>query len=381
MGLFRALILILFSALFFYVSHQLTRFAELSLPLNLLVILWIAVVFGFILALPFFMLSNYRKKPQGWHDLYMALTHLALGYINFLTFFVIIRDILSFVVHTVNPEFDSETWYSAMGTLVLLILPLLLIFLGSLVILSGPRRKKVRLRFKDLAPDLEGLRILHITDLHISRSLPTKFILKLIEVCKKDPADLVVFTGDILDDDPKRFANDVKLLNQIPQRLGSFYVPGNHEYYWEGTHTLQAFRDLGFHVLTNECHSLKIGSSELQICGIPDPAARMFSLEAPDFKKLGSALKPHAFKVLLSHQPSLADQAAPLGIELQLSGHTHGGQFFPWNLLIGLFQKYGKGRYQIENLQLYVNQGTGYWGPRLRLGTYCEVAEIVLQKA
>lgn len=381
MGLFRALILILFSALFFYVSHQLTRFADLSLPLTLLILAWMTMVFGLILAMPFFMLSGARKKHQSWHDLYMALTHLALGYINFLAVFVILRDILAFATHVANPEFDSQIWYSATVTLALLILPVILIFLGSLVILSGPRRKKVPLRFKDLPLDLEGLRILHITDLHISRSLPTKFILKLIETCKKDPADLVVFTGDILDDEPKRFAADVKLLNQIPNRLGSFYVPGNHEYYWEGAHTIQAFRDLGFQVLTNECHSLKIGGSEMQICGIPDPAARMFSLEAPDFKKMGSALKSDAFKVLLSHQPSLADQAAPLGIHLQLSGHTHGGQFFPWNLLIGLFQKYGKGRYQIENLQLYVNQGTGYWGPKLRLGTYCEVAEIVLHKA
>ena len=87
-----------------------------------------------------------------------------------------------------------------------------------------------------------------------------------------------------------------------------------------------------------------------------------------------------SFKILLAHQPFIADEASHYGFHLQLSGHTHGGQFFQWNFLIGFFQKYAKGLYRLKSMQLYVNQGTGYWGPSLRLGTYCELTQIVLRK-
>lgn len=381
MGLFRAVILILFSGLYFYSAHQLTRFADLPLLANIAVLAFLAVIFGVVLAMPLYFWSIDRNNHKPWHDTFFACTHFALGYVNFLMVFVILRDLAAFVLNYVPTGIDANSIYDANAMAFMLVIPVACIIVGTLVVRAGPQLKKVDLKFKDLPKELEGLRILHITDLHISRSLPSHFIEKLVTLSKKNPADLVVFTGDILDDIPARYVDDMNLLKGIPSKFGSFYVPGNHEYYWQGTQTIGAFHKLGFKVLLNESHSLNLGNAELQICGIPDPAARGFQLEGPDFEKLARTLHPEAFKVLLSHQPSLADHAAPLGIQLQLSGHTHGGQFFPWNLLIGFFQKYGKGLYHIQNLQLYVNQGTGYWGPSLRLGTYCEVAEIRLLKA
>lgn len=378
MDFFRALVLILFAGLFFYVSHQLTRFADLGPLANISVIAFIALLFGLILTLPFYFWSLNHREHRSWHNVYYSLTHLAIGYVNFLVAFIIIRDVLSFVYHYATPDFNSEIWYNGTGTLVALILPLIFVTLGYLIVRSGPRLKKVHLKFPDLPPDLEGLRILHITDLHIGRNLPTNFVKKLVRVAQKHPADIVAMTGDMIDDVPVHYQEDLQLLKKIPHKYGVYYVPGNHEYYWHAERTIPEFHKLGFEVLINECRTLQVGSAKLQMCGIPDPAARLFKLDSPDFEKLAKTLAPPAFKVLLSHQPSLADKAAPLGIELQLSGHTHGGQFFPWNVLIGFFQKYGKGLYRILNLQLYVNQGTGYWGPNLRLGTYCEVAEITL---
>ncbi|MBS1969846.1 MAG: metallophosphoesterase [Bdellovibrionales bacterium] len=378
MGLFRAIVLILFSGLFFYSAHQLTRFADLPFLANAAVLLFLALVFGAVLALPLYFWAQDRNDHKPWHDTFFRLTHICIGYVNFLMVFIILRDLAAFVLNYVPVGFSTDSLYDANAMGVMLAIPFLCILLGTLVVRAGPRLLKVDLKFKDLPKELEGLRILHITDLHISRSLPTRFVEKLVALSKKNPADLVVFTGDILDDIPARYAADIALLKDIPSKHGSFYVPGNHEYYWQGTQTIGAFRNIGFNVLLNEARSLQFGNAELQICGIPDPAAHGFQLEGPDFEKLARALHPSAFKILLSHQPTLADQAAPLGIQLQLSGHTHGGQFFPWNLLIGFFQKYGKGLYHIQNLQLYVNQGTGYWGPSLRLGTYCELAEIRL---
>lgn len=381
MGLFRAIVLILFSGLFFYAAHQLTRFAELPFLANAAVLIFLSLVFGVVLAMPLYFWPQDRHNHKPWHDTFFATSHMAIGYINFLMVLIILRDLFAFAANYLPLGISNNSLYNAQSMEVMLVLPVAMIILGTLVVRGGPRMKKVALQFNDLPKELEGLRILHITDLHISRSLPTHFIEKLVALCRQHPADLVVFTGDILDDIPARYQDDMELLKNIPSKFGSYYVPGNHEYYWQAEQSIGAFERLGFNVLINAAQTLKFGSAELQICGIPDPTAGMFQHEAPNFEKLKKSLNPPAFKVLLSHQPSLADQAAPLGIQLQLSGHTHGGQFFPWNFLIGFFQKYGKGLYKIQNLQLYVNQGTGYWGPSLRLGTYCELAEIHLMKA
>lgn len=382
MGTFRVVVLTLFCGLFFYSAHQLTRFADLPFAATAAILGFLMALFGVVLAMPLYFWAQDRNNHKPWHDVFFRITHIALAYVNFLLVFIILRDIAAFILHYApGLNFNIDVLYNAQATLVMLLIPVACIVLGTLVVRRGPQLTKVDLKFKDLPKELEGLRILHITDLHISRSLPTNFIEKLVEVCKKNSADITVYTGDILDDIPARYKEDIALLKDIPSRHGNFYVPGNHEYYWQGETAIHAFRNIGFNILLNSAATLKFGDSELQICGIPDPAARAFQLEGPDFEKLAKSLHPQAFKILLSHQPTLATQAAPLGIQLQLSGHTHGGQFFPWNLLIDFFQKYGKGLYHIQNLQLYVNQGTGYWGPSLRLGTYCELAEIRLLKA
>jgi predicted MPP superfamily phosphohydrolase len=369
MGKFRAIVFILFTSLFFYVTHQLTAYADLSPVGNAAILAILSFIFGLVMVMLLYFLPASQVNHKAWHDRFFHFAHMALAYMNFLLVLVFIRDLAALV------EFPR---YNAAEAWLLLIVPALMVITGTLVVKAGPRLKPVTLKFANLPKALEGLRILHITDLHISRNLPSSFIHKLVNVAKKNPADLVVYTGDILDDIPALYTKDTDLLKTIPSKYGNFFVPGNHEYYWQGEETLEVFKKLGFHVLINRSETVQIQDAQLQVCGIPDPAAKMNRLETPDFEKLAKELKPAAFKLLLAHQPNAADQAAPHGFDLQLSGHTHGGQFFPWNFLIGFFQKYGKGTYRIQNMQLYVNQGTGYWGPSLRLGTYCEVAEITL---
>jgi len=372
MGKFRAIATILFTSLFFYVTHQLTSYADLSSTANIAVIAFLSFVFGLVLVMMVYFLPASQVNHKAWHDRFFHFAHMALAYMNFLLALVLVRDLTALAG---IPQYDAiETWN-------LLALPAIMVITGTLVVKAGPQLVPVKLKFSNLPKALEGLRILHITDLHISRSLPSSFIHKLISVAKRNPADLVVYTGDILDDIPALYTEDTDLLKTIPSKYGNFFVPGNHEYYWQGEETLEVFKQLGFHVLINQSETVQIQDAQLQVCGIPDPAAKMSRLETPDFEKLAKELKPSAFKLLLAHQPNAADQAAPHGFDLQLSGHTHGGQFFPWNFLIGFFQKYGKGIYKIQNMQLYVNQGTGYWGPSLRLGTYCEVAEITLSRS
>lgn len=378
MGSFRVILVSLFIVVFFYVSHQLTRFADLSLAMVFFVNIFLLLMLAIILAQPLYFWADRRLEHKSWHDSFFKVAHLSMAYINFLVSFVILRDIAAFAGTYLTPSVDVNKGYGPEALGIILVLPLFLILLGTLVVKVGPQVKNIVLPFKNLPAGLAGLRILHITDLHISSSLPVSFVEKLVDRVNKLKPDVVVFTGDILDSQAIRHVHEFDLLKKIQSNFGSYYVPGNHEYYWEIAQGLAVFRAIGMKVLINETANLVINNSLLQISGVPDPAARMFKQEEPDFDKVAKSLNPEGFKILLSHQPSLANKAWDKGFSLQLSGHTHGGQFFPWNLLIGFFQKYPKGLYRIKDMQLYVNQGTGYWGPSLRLGTYCELTVITL---
>lgn len=367
-------------ALYYYLTHQVLKGTDMPWIMDLLVAGFIGTMFGMILALPLYFWMASRSDHKAWYDRFYFYTYLGLAYVNFLIFAVIFRDVLALGLYALQQNYDPAMIYNRTAMAVLLILPMLLILLGTCIVRVGVRHREVKIAHPELPEALENFRLLHITDLHIGDSLPTKFIEKLLETSSRRDVDAVVFTGDILDGDVQRFQSDMQLLKGLKSRYGTFYVPGNHEYYWQGHLSIDAFRSLGFEILINETRTLNVGDAILQISGVPDPAARTFQMEEPDFKKLATTLEPNAFNVLLSHQPWIADVASNEGFHLQLSGHTHGGQFFPWNYLVSFVQKYSKGLYRIGSLQLYVNQGAGYWGPSVRLGTHCELAEIVLTR-
>ncbi len=381
MNIFRMVVITLFSVIFIYICHQLTRFTGLSLGGTVRVILFLGAIFGLVLSMPLYFWSDRRLQHKPWHDAYFSATHFAMAYLNFLVSFVVVRDIAALVLNFTSYEVQSESLYDLNALGVMLVLPLILILLGTVIVRVGPKIKTIEIPFPHLPAAFDGFKILHITDLHISSGLPVKFVQKLAEGAQKVSADIVVYTGDILDSSAHRHLPEFEILKSIRGPDGVFYVPGNHEYYWRIDQALAAFRSIGAAVLLNQSFTIEKGTEKLQIAGIPDPAARMFQEELPDFQKLAPQLDKDSFKIFLSHQPFVADEAAKYGFDLQLSGHTHGGQFFPWNFLIGFFQKYAKGRYRVGNMQLYVNQGTGYWGPSLRLGTYCELTQIVLRKS
>ena len=386
--IFRWLPLVIFLVLFFYISHQLTAFTELSPTWTAGAVALTALPFVITMILPLFFWSFRKSRLKHWQEVLLHWIHFSMGYINFLFVYVVIRDIISSVLR-LSTSFDVSRFYDSRGLIVGWIFPFCLIILGNAVVRVGPSLKKVSLFFANLPPELENFRILHITDLHIGTSLPLAFVERLKKLTQTVPADMVVFTGDIVDGNAHQHHREIELLGQIKSRYGSFYVPGNHEFYWKAEEIFAAIQNMGATILMNQNKILEVGTSnstspstaKLQISGLVDPAAGMLSMEGPNFDKTTQGQDPKAFQLLLAHQPFLADEACKRGFDLQLSGHTHGGQFFPWNLMIHLFQKYNIGLYHVGKMQLYINQGTGYWGPSLRLGTYCEVTEITLRFA
>jgi predicted MPP superfamily phosphohydrolase len=383
MAIFRTVIFTLFFAVFMYVTHQLVRYADLSVGLSLFTVGFLVLLFGTVVAVPLLFWNNRQSHEvhKPWHDALSSAAHFGMAYISFLLTFVIVRDIVCFVLSYTNPEFVSDIAYGKEALGLMLALPFILLIVGTLIVRLGVKVDRITIPFENLAPELDGLRIAHITDLHISPGLPLDFVKNLAVKVNELKADIVVFTGDILDSHAIRHLPEFEILKTIEGKHGVFYVPGNHEYYWNIQESLAAFRAIGYKVLMNETSEIKINQALIQISGVSDPAARQFGTEPPDIPKVASQLKSEAFKIFLVHQPFMADQAFDKGFNLQLSGHTHGGQFFPWNFLIVFFQKYSKGLYRLKDMRLYVNQGTGYWGPSLRLGTYCELTEITLKKA
>jgi predicted MPP superfamily phosphohydrolase len=204
---------------------------------------------------------------------------------------------------------------------------------------------------------------------------------------RREKYDILVMTGDIVDCDPVRYLENLWGLKELDAPEGVYYCTGNHEYYWGFEKIRKVFEGTKIQVLQNETASLTRGQDQISITGLPDPVSKYFpKARAFSWDEIPPAVLPE-YRILLAHQPYLADEAVHKGFQLQLSGHTHAGQFFPWNFLILFFQKYSKGLYRIkknkgekglEDLWLYVNQGTGFWGPPTRLGTYGEITIIEL---
>ena len=216
-------------------------------------------------------------------------------------------------------------------------------------------------------------RIVQWSDVHIGPTIQRRFVESLVERTNALKADAIVITGDLVDGYVDGLRDAIEPLRNLRARDGVFIVTGNHEYYWRASEWVREFARLGLTFLKNE-H--RIINDDLVIAGVTDPAGRY--THKPDIVKALSGAPRHAFKVLLAHRPQAAQAASKLGVDLQLSGHTHGGQFFPFNLLIRWFQPVVAGLHRIGATLLYVSRGTGYWGPPSRLGVGGEVTLIEL---
>lgn len=227
----------------------------------------------------------------------------------------------------------------------------------------NPEITTIPLQTPLLFPHLKGLRIVQLSDIHLGTTLQKKFAEKIVHMTNQLDADIIVITGDLIDGTVDVIGDDVGPLKNLRSKLGIYYVTGNHEYYWNAEDWIKKVKSLGFIHLDNSHISLIHNQGILHICGVPDKQATQFHFPGPDFKLASKNIPSHEYKILLSHQPVTWDQAIKEGYQLQLSGHTHGGQGFPWNLIVKIFQPYIQGLYEKNGQLLYVNRGTGFWGP------------------
>jgi predicted MPP superfamily phosphohydrolase len=250
---------------------------------------------------------------------------------------------------------------------------------GYLVTRRSPSLIHVKVKIENLPSDLENFKIIQFSDVHVSHSIKKDFVENIVAISNNHAPDIVAFTGDIIDGKVSDLKDELHPFLNLKTKYGVFYCPGNHEYYWGIDSWLNEFKKMSFNVLTNAHEEIKIGKSVLTIGGVHDLSSHRVDSRYqcdPAAAFLGSDI--NSIKILLAHQPKTMSLIQDEKISLVLSGHTHAGQFFPATFFISFFQPYVKGLHLIKKTWLYVNQGTGYWGPPNRLGTKSEVTLIEL---
>jgi len=245
-----------------------------------------------------------------------------------------------------------------------------------------PRVVRVGVPIAGLPADLEGFRIVQISDMHVGATIKRRFVRAVVDAVNALEPDLIAFTGDVADGKVAALAAEVAPLAGLKAPAGKYFVSGNHEYYWDAVGWLREVERLGFTVLTNAHRIVTRGAGRLLIAGVTDTSGGRFVQGHASNPAAALAGAPATdVKVLLAHQPRSAFAAREVGFDLQLSGHTHGGQYFPFNFLVRLFQPFAHGLHRVEGMWLYVSRGTGYWGPPLRLGAPSEITVIELRRA
>lgn len=251
---------------------------------------------------------------------------------------------------------------------------------------SARRRARVvsiNVPLANLPAALQGFTIAQISDVHVGSQIKEDYVAAIVAAVNDLDADLIAVTGDLVDGSVQDLARHIAPLGRMRARYGAFVVTGNHEYYSGARAWTEEFRRLGLQVLLNEHVVVRHKGALLVVAGVTDYGAHHFdpAQRSDPTAALTGAPAEAAAKVLLAHQPRSAAAAASAGFDLQLSGHTHGGQFWPWNLFVRFQQPFTAGLHRLNHLWVYISRGTGYWGPPNRFGAPSEITLLRLVAA
>ena len=242
--------------------------------------------------------------------------------------------------------------------------------------------RRVDVPIEGLRAGLDGFTIAQISDLHVGPTIRRPYVERVVPAVNALDADLVAITGDLVDGSVPELASHVAPLAALRSREGTFFVTGNHEYYSGAAAWIAELRRLGLTVLANQHVTIRRGEATLVVAGVNDFSAGHFDRHgASDPRQALAGSPPASLRLLLAHQPRSAEAAEAAGFDLQLSGHTHGGQFLPWNFLVPLQQPFTAGLKRWHRMWVYTSRGTGYWGPPKRFGAPSEITLLRLVAA
>lgn len=251
---------------------------------------------------------------------------------------------------------------------------------GIAAALRTPRVRRVEVALERWPRALDGFRIAQLSDVHIGPFLRRRFAERLTANVNAVGADLIAITGDVVDGSVEELAAEVAPLAGLRARHGVYVVSGNHDYLSGADPWCERFASLGFEVLRNRRVVIGEPSASFELAGVDDHHGRFFqSGSGEDLERAIGGRDGAMPLVLLAHQPNTFAAARRMGVDLQLSGHTHGGQIWPFVHLVRLSVPWIAGLYRDGAAQLYVSRGTGFWGPPMRVFAPAEITELVLR--
>ena len=337
-------------------------------------------------------LPRRNAKTGPWRNALVWAGLLAMGLFSSLLVLTVLRDALllaAWLAQAAGMHLDSPSLRHTSA----LAVPLLALAMTVLGFWNARRTAavvRVDVPVANLPAALQGFTMAQISDIHVGPTIKTRYLQRIVNRVNSLDAHLVAITGDLVDGSVADLGQHIAPLAQLQSRHGSFFVTGNHEYYSGAHHWIDALRQLGIRVLMNEHvviqHSYgapNAATAAMVVAGVTDYGAHHFDEDHRSDPQAAIRNAPGhaAFKLLLAHQPRSAVAAEQAGFDLQLSGHTHGGQFWPWGYFVRFQQPFTAGLHRLDSLWVYTSRGTGYWGPPKRFGAPSEITLLRLVAA
>ncbi|MEO8754865.1 MAG: metallophosphoesterase [Casimicrobiaceae bacterium] len=329
-------------------------------------------------------LMGRRSERQPFADRLALTGLLAVGAFSSLLVLTFVRDVALAVTWAMGGLLLAAPalarWRDASAVAV----PVLAAIATVIGFANARRRAQVRsvdVPIAGLPAGLHGFTIAQISDIHIGPTIKRAYLSAIVDAVNALGADMIAVTGDLVDGSVRQLSRHTEPMGRLTSRHGTYFVTGNHEYYSGATAWIAELRRLGLCVLENEHVVLQHEGAQIVVAGVTDFGAHHFDAARRSDPAAAIAGAPAVVKLLLAHQPRSAFAAASAGYHLQLSGHTHGGQFLPWNFFVRLQQPFTAGLHRLGALWVYVSRGTGYWGPPKRLGAPSEITRLRLVPA
>jgi len=321
-------------------------------------------------------------RPRALSDRIAAAALFTAGLFSSLLVFTLLRDVVLWAARLPLSAQHLQMLETSSAVLVVG----LTVFATVLGFVNARRRariKRVEIPLRNLPQALHGFSIAQISDIHVGPTIKRGYVDAIVDAVNALDADLIAVTGDVVDGSVQDLAPHTEPLARLRARHGAFFVTGNHEYYSGEQAWTAEFKRLGLRVLLNEHVVVRHRGAPVVIAGVTDYSSHHFNTtqRSDPAAALVGAPSNAAAKILLAHQPRSAAAAATAGFDLQLSGHTHGGQFWPWTLFVRFQQPFTAGLHRLNNLWVYISRGTGYWGPPNRFGAPSEITLLRLVPA